>query len=995
MELKLESGLPHQEYAVEAISQVFRQVEIDQEVAPHSNPMVNLGSNQFEANIRNIQRKEQQNVAEKFRSLQPVGNVLCLDIKMETGTGKTYVYTQTIFELHKLYGINKFIIAVPSIAIKAGTGSFLNETYARAHFKNTLGYDAEINVGVLEAVKKQKKGRKYFPSAVRNFVEGSRLNTNKIYVLIVNSALLTSGKMLTRSDYDVTVKDCDRPFDALRSTHPFVIIDEPHTFSRDQKAYKAIVNELVPQCIIRFGATFPMTTIGKGKKKMTVRDYEHLLYDLNAQHSFSSGLIKGVIKEHFDPTSSINEKVKILSIDDKKVTFQHITQTSKVSHVLNVGDSLSILTPELSGLTITGITKDLVMLSNGTEKHKNDEFDVDIYTSSYQESMLRLAIQRHFETERENFHREKGRIKTLALFFIDDIFSFRGDDEGKNAWLRDLFDSLLEAQLKAELQKDNSPEYAAYLRASLNNLAACRAGYFAQDNNDSDEAVKKEVDDILHNKTELLSFVDMDEQPNTRRFLFSKWTLKEGWDNPNVFTIAKLRSSGSENSKLQEVGRGLRLPVDEYGNRVKDEPFYLNYIVDFTERDFADRLVMEINEDVQIGSLTHISLKDMQRVAALRNMNEMALFMELYQKKYVLDLDRTLDKTKVMDLFAEYPEFNNVTGKVKDRNKDAKDTVKIRKARYEELKELWAQLNRKYIVFYQNNIDQQIEAALPDILADEVFVHQTIQSKRQKVTAAEGQAVTMQQAGQQYILTHKKMHYNEFLKRICRQTSIPMTMLHTAICDYAKTHQMDGYINESSLNAFIAKFNGWKIKNLQNLVKYRQANYSSKSTAFTNADGSLKEEVLQWTIGKNVLSAEPSKKYLYDKVVYDSPLEKENIMNEVDRVIVYGKIPQKSIRIPNITNDLYSPDFMYVVQRADGKKELNIVIETKDVPNDEAKRTVEDAKINNAERFFQQLKLDGYEVKFCCQLQNKKMANIISELLEEDGPLPEHLLKRG
>lgn len=984
MELKLESGLPHQEYAVEAISEVFKQVEIDQGVAHYSNPVINLRDSQFIANIRDIQQKEQQNVAEKYRTTQPIDDTLCLDIKMETGTGKTYVYTHTIFELHKRYGINKFIIAVPSIAIKAGTSAFLNEMYARAHFKNTLGYDAEINVGMLEAVKKQKKGRKYFPTVVRAFVEGSRLNKNKIYVLIVNSALLTTGKMLTRNDYDVTIEGCDRPFDALRSTRPFVIIDEPHTFSRDQKAYKTIIGELAPQCIIRFGATFPMTTIGKGKKKMTVRDYEHLLYDLNAQRSFSSGLIKGVMKEHFEPTSRINEKVKILSIEDGKATFQHITQNSKTNHILSVGDSLSILSSELMGLTITGITKDLVILSNGTEKHKNDEFDVDIYTSSYQESMLRLAIQRHFETERDNFHREKGRIKTLALFFIDDIFSFRGDDNGNNAWLRDLFDRLLEAQLKSELKNENSFEYAAYLRASLNDIAACRAGYFAQDNSDSDEAVKKEVDDILHNKTELLSFSDEKGQPNTRRFLFSKWTLKEGWDNPNVFTIAKLRSSGSENSKLQEVGRGLRLPVDEYGNRVKDESFYLNYIVDFTERDFADRLVIEINEDVQTGGLTHISLEGMRRVAALRGLDEMALFMELYQKKYVLDLDRKLDQAKVMDLFAEYPEFNNITGKVKDRNKGAKDMVKIRKARYEELKELWTQLNRKYIVFYHNDIDRQIETALPGILASEVFVHQTIQSSRQKVTASNGQAVTMLQAGQQYILAGKEMHYNDFLKHACRQTSIPIVMLHYAICEYAKTHPMDGYINESSLSAFIARFNGWKIKNLQNLVKYRQANYSSKSTAFTNADGSLKEEVLQWTIGKNVLIAEPSEEYLYDKVVYDSPLEKDNIMNRVERVIVYGKIPQKSICIPNITNDLYSPDFMYVVQPDNGQKELNIVVETKDVPNDEAKRTIEDAKINNAERFFQQLKLDGYNVKFCRQLQNKQMANIISELLENE-----------
>lgn len=983
MELKLETGLLHQERAVNAIKQVFDRVRINRDVPHHCNPLVHIHDGQIIENISAVQQRAEQNVAMKYRVRQDVEDTLCLDIKMETGTGKTYVYTHTIFELHKFYGINKFIIAVPSIAIKEGTSAFMRETYARAHFKNTLGYGADMEVNVLEAIKKQKKGRKFFPTAVRNFVEGSRLNSHKIYVLIVNSALLTSGKMLTRSDYDVTIDGYDRPFDALRSTHPFVIIDEPHTFSRDQKAYKAIVGELAPQCIIRFGATFPMKTVGKGKKKTTVRDYEHLLYDLNAQQSFASGLIKGVMKEHFEPTSMANEKVKVLSIDGKKATFQHITKNGKNSYVLGIGDSLSILSSELSNLTITAITKDVVMLSNGSEKHKNDEFDVDIYTSSYQESMLRLALQRHFETERYNFNREMSRIKTLALFFIDDIQSFRGDSEGHNAWLRDMFDRLLEAQLRTELQKDNSPEYAAYLQASLSDISACRAGYFAQDNSDSDEAVKKEVDDILHNKTELLSLADKKKRPITRRFLFSKWTLKEGWDNPNVFTIVKLRSSGSENSKLQEVGRGLRLPVDEYGNRVKDATFYLNYIVDFTERDFADRLVMEINQDLEAGDLTHISLEDMHRVAAMRKVSEKELFDELYDKQYILDLDRKLDQTKVLDFFAAYPEFNNVAGKVKDRNKGTRDVVRIRKARYEELKELWSQLNRKYVIYYEKGIDKLLEAALPNILENDVFVHQTITSSRQKVTSVEGKAIVKQAAGQQYVLAGKELRYNEFLKRACEQTSIPIRTIHAAICKYAQKHPIDGFINESSLSALIAKFEGWKIKNLCGKVRYRQANYSSQSTAFTHADGTLKEEVAQWTIGRNVLSAEPAQEYLYDKVVYDSPLEKENIMNRVENVIVYGKIPQKSVCIPNITGDLYSPDFMYVVQRANGKKELNIVVETKDVPYDEVKRTIEDAKITDAKVFFEQLKLDGYDVKFCRQLHSSQMASIIGELMKE------------
>ena len=982
MELKLESGLEHQRYAVEAICDVFKDVRIDDNVAHYSNPIVNLASDSLIPNIKGIQRRPSQNVAERFREKRSVGNPVCLDIKMETGTGKTYVYTHTIFELHRLYGINKFIIAVPSIAIKAGTGAFLKETYARAHFRNTLGYDAEISVNVLEAVKKAKKGRKYFPSAVRNFVEGSRMDHNRIQVLVVNQALLTTGKMLSRDDYDVTVWGHNRPFDALRQTHPFVIIDEPHTFSRDQKAYKSIIDNLAPQCVIRFGATFPMRTFGTGKHKITVRDFDHLLYDLNAQQSFSRGLIKGVMKEHFEPSTSVNEKIKILGIEDKKhVTFQHICQAKKESRVLGRGDSLAILSSDLQGLTVAEITKDTVTLSNGTEKRVGEEFCVDIYSASYQESMLRLAIQRHFETERENFNREKARIKTLALFFIDDIQSFRGDDEGKGAWLRDMFDRLLEAQLKAELAKANTPEYEAYLKASLLDLPLCRAGYFSQDNSDSDEAVKKEVDDILHNKAQLLSF---DGELSTRRFLFSKWTLKEGWDNPNVFTICKLRSSGSENSKLQEVGRGLRLPVDEYGNRVAEGDFYLNYIVDFTERDFADKLVNEINADEGTGEITNIPKTERERVAELRGTSELELFFDMARKGYI-DTEGKIQEGKAMELFREYPEFSNsVVGKVKDRNRVAKDTVKIRKARYEELKELWAQLNQKYIIFYQSEIDKQIEEALPGLLEEDVFVHQSIHSNRQKVDAKDGVGASVQLAGHSYVLAGKEMPYNDFLRRACRQTSIPMTMLHAAICEYAKTHTMEGYINESSLAAFVAKFGGWKVKNLQGLIKYRQAHYNSQSTAFTNADGSLKEDVPMWTIGSNVLSAEPSKKYLYDRVVYDSPLEKTNIMTEVDHVVVYGKIPQRSICIPNITNDLYSPDFMYVVQRADGKKELNIVIESKDVPNDEAKRTIEDAKIDNAKRFFEQLKLDGYEVKFCRQLQNKTMANIISELLEDD-----------
>jgi len=164
---------------------------------------------------------------------------------METGTGKTYVYTQTIYEMHKKFGFNKFIIAVPSLPIKAGTSQFIDDTYVKHHFSDACGYNCDIELSVLESPKKKKKGFLAMPPAVRDFVTGSCQNSNKIYVLLVNMQLLTNGNMLTRSDYDYLVEGFYRPFDALKATKPVVIIDEPHRFSRDQKAYKALLKNYV------------------------------------------------------------------------------------------------------------------------------------------------------------------------------------------------------------------------------------------------------------------------------------------------------------------------------------------------------------------------------------------------------------------------------------------------------------------------------------------------------------------------------------------------------------------------------------------------------------------------------------------------------------------------------------------------------------------------------------------------------------------------------
>lgn len=305
LELILERELDHQQKAVDAVISALHGITMIKPHLAYENPTFDRKERRLGDNLIEVQK----NIRADYRGCIDDGNYLNLDIKMETGTGKTYVYTQTIYEMHKKFGFNKFIIAVPSLPIKAGTSQFIDDTYVKHHFSDACGYNCDIELGVLESPKKKKKGFLVMPPAVRDFVTGSCQNSNKIYVLLVNMQLLTNGNMLTRSDYDYLVEGFYRPFDALKATKPVVIIDEPHRFSRDQKAYKAIVEELCPQIIIRYGATFPDITVGKGRNKVIFKDFNNLVYELNACDSFNLNLIKGIAKEHFEPLSKRKKRL--------------------------------------------------------------------------------------------------------------------------------------------------------------------------------------------------------------------------------------------------------------------------------------------------------------------------------------------------------------------------------------------------------------------------------------------------------------------------------------------------------------------------------------------------------------------------------------------------------------------------------------------------------------------------------------------------------------
>ncbi|MDR0894016.1 MAG: DEAD/DEAH box helicase family protein, partial [Prevotellaceae bacterium] len=448
-----------------------------------------------------------------------------IDVKMETGTGKTYVYTRLMHELKRQFGFFKFIIIVPSLAIKEGVKMSIQSGDWMKHFRQEFN-NQNIHLGVVNAgdfeVKKGK--RKQIPEAIRSYCDGSRSEEKTIQVLLLNDAMLAS-KSMTDDKYDSTLfGSVSCPIEGLKDTRPIVIIDEPHRFRKENKAWQNIVERLCPQLIIRFGATFPEHTVGKGKLKKTEKDYENLVYDLNSVRAFNDGLVKGVHVMYPALPNPDCAKYKVTGIEKgKSATFN--------GKQLRVGESLSFIDDTFSGSLTLEYDKDYptqLKLSNELSIEKGVIISPEIYGDDYQTLLLSQALEAHFEMEKQNFHRTNAaRIKTNSLFFIDSIASFRGDGETKG-WLRVKFEELLTKRIEKELETA-SGEYHDYLVASLEQNdkgeMVAIAGYFAEDNaRQGDVEIQKEVDTILRDKEQSLTFKDKDGKWNVRRFFFSKWT---------------------------------------------------------------------------------------------------------------------------------------------------------------------------------------------------------------------------------------------------------------------------------------------------------------------------------------------------------------------------------------------------------------------------------------------------------------------------------------
>lgn len=593
MKIKFDD-LPYQKRAINAVVNVFEGQEIAQDnfTVTIRNEQVGLLDNELgignrldlidEEIERNINQVQLDNILPPTKIAS--GECLNLTVEMETGTGKTYVYLRTAFELNKKYGFTKFVIVVPSLAIKEGVKkSFeIMKDDFKLHYENVI-----YNTFVYDSAKLEQ---------VRAFATSSNIE-----IMIIN--IDAFRKSFTDSDKETAANIIHRkndklsgykPIEFIQQTNPVVIIDEPQSVDTTPKAKEAIAS-LNPLCILRYSATH--------KEKM------NLVYKLDSVQAYEEKLVKQIEVISVIPKDSHNRPyIKLISVNNKKspitakleldvLSRGKIKRTTKT---VKSGDDLAQVTGRelyenfMIGDIYCGKGEEYIDFANNDVIIRLGEAYGDVDHDQVKRMQIRKTIEEHLNKELKLT--SKG-IKVLSLFFIDKVENYRIYDEEGNPQ-KGKYALMFEEEYRELIKKPKY--YTLFKDVDTTTLAEeVHNGYFSVDkkgklkdtkgNTQADEDVYAL---IMKDKERLLSF------KSKLKFIFSHSMLKEGWDNPNVFQICTLNETKSEMKKRQEIGRGLRLAVNQEGQRVYGHDVNtLTVMVNESYEEFASKLQAEIEEE--------------------------------------------------------------------------------------------------------------------------------------------------------------------------------------------------------------------------------------------------------------------------------------------------------------------------------------------------------------------------------------------------------------
>lgn len=917
-----------------------------------------------------------------------------LDIEMETGTGKTYVYIKTMFELNKRYGWTKFIVVVPSIAIREGVKKSFDIT--QDHFMEQYG----------------KKAR-YF---VYNSDNLNQIDTYSqsadISVMIINTqAFNTSMKEGAKNKYARIIYDkrdefgSRRPIDVIAANRPIIILDEP------QKMGGAATQT----ALARFNPLFTLNY------SATHRETHNPVYVLDALDAYNQKLVKKIEVVGFElrnlkgTESYIYFDSVVLSKNEPPMVRMEIDVQNKSGNIkrayknVGEGDDLYYLSGEMEqyrGYLLTEIDTlhGKAIFGNGVTLNVKD-IQGNITADHKARIQIRETIKAHFRKESALF---KRGIKCLSLFFVDEVANYRQYDEDGNQQLG-RYGELFEEEYMDELNTNQNmydPDYMAYLGSI--SAHATHAGYFSIDKKGRsiNSALKKGSDQsddisaydlILKNKERLLS---LDEPV---RFIFSHSALREGWDNPNVFQICSLRQSNSVSQKRQEVGRGLRLCVDSHGVRQDNDALpdevhkinrltvvasegYATFVADLQRDIKQDLYDRPTKADVDFFTGKIITLDDGSKYTVTKN-DAQEIYFQLRMNNYITkdgEVTETFRKAcadeklepladelqpmskSVMKLVQSIYDPSVLDGMIDNGSKTTTQDNKLN-ANFmkKEFQELWRRINHKYAYTVSFDSEELIEKAV-DAIDRELEVTQlsyVVTRGEQKDNATlddmkHGEMMRLKESATEQLKTDMVSNVRyDLLGKISSATRLTRKTVATIL---SKIRPLKFSMYKVNPEEFIRK--------VTRLILEQKATIIVEHISYNRIEGKFDSDIFTQEKHGTIDRAFEGKKSIVDYVFTDSEGERKFVgqIDTAKEVAVYAKLP-KGFHIPTPVGN-YSPDWAIAFQEGE-VKHIYFVAETKGSMSSMDLREIEKSKISCAEKLFDQIstsnvkygKVDSFE----------------------------------
>ena len=979
MKLKFNSELQYQQEAIASVVDLFKGQTPKQANFTVSAYAGQVGLEDSEHGVGNKLELDEEDILQNLQAVQLRNGLkqtkslkkgqYDFDVEMETGTGKTYVYLRTIFELNKNYGFTKFIIVVPSLPIKEGTYKSLQIT--NEHFKGL--YDNIVYEYFIYDSSKLEQVRNF---AVSDHIQIMVINIDAFRKSFTDPTKENKANIIHRANDKLNGM---KPIELIAETNPFVIIDEQQSVISTDKSKEAIAS-LNPLCTLQYSAT--------------LIEKHNLIYKLDAVDAYELQLVKQIEVAGFESVDYHNRAyIKLVSVSNKNNKI-----TAKVEIDIQEKGKISRKTVQVSQDT------DLYEKSKRREVYEGYIIN-DIYCEAGNEyidftsrpEVIRLGesigsiddtaikVQQIYKTIEEHLNKElklnhRG-IKVLSLFFIDKVANYKYYDEEGNEH-KGKYAEIFEKAYKELIQK---PKYRTLFNDIDVEIEAekVHGGYFSIDK--KAKKVKGEVfkdtngataDDedvynlIMKDKEKLLSF------DSKLRFIFSHSALREGWDNPNVFQICTLNDTKSEVKKRQEIGRGLRLCVNQDGERVHGFDINtLTVMANESYESFAEALQREIEEEEGI-KFGFIETHTFANLSIKKDNNEYEYFgVEASEKLYelckeenyidqygkVTDKFRTSLKNNLVSIPEEFEAYapqiitlaKKICGKLNVKNADTKRAVTLNKQVYlsDDFKVLWNKIKYKTSYSVQFDTEQLIDKCVEALQGSLNITTAKLIYKKAKVNIEAGGITTGENAHTPVLATGISEDLPDIITflqnrtNLTRKTIVDILVQSKTLDLFKKNPQK--YMDEVS-KSIISKMQLMIIDGIK-YTRIGEEEYYAQELFET--------EEISGYLNKNMIE---SSKSVYDHTIYDSDNEQQfaERFESNDNIKLYTKLPDW-FKIPTPIGS-YNPDWAVLVEEENVLK-LYFILETKANILAEALRDTEKAKIKCGKKHFEAL---GNEVKF-------------------------------